>query len=498
MKKFLTALLALMLALAMAFTMVACTDNGDVNGGDNGGNNGGNTEQVGGNTDDDKDDDDKDDGDNTDGDNTDGGNTEDEVLKPVDTKVFVQTILEQISGAEGFSVTLTAKADGTVTAPNEAGESANTTIKESVSDTYTLDTLYASNILGVFEDIYNLFAKIGGIEDFFAGTVEPLKDNSGYEYTITVTEADIRPTVEAVQKFFTKGTDDESSEETPSAAEKYTLGELFDLIMPDTAPNGFNPNPESSDDEATQIAKAWVSKFFDADITVGGMYNIVNEILMKTDAGDYGTAKDIANTVVKIVTGSVLGLPLDLDAIAPFLNVIKVDEEGNIGFGEEAVGTPLAEIKIAPIVDNFLAEHPIEIFPGYELVLTYVQIGGMIVENFWITPISGLYGLANTFGGLGLPSFADISEFITSAKVDEATSLSISIKTDKDMKLVSFSAEAEVKCSTSLTIKDEEGKPTDKVLNYAADITASASGTFGYEAVSAGTNGDAGSEAIAA
>lgn len=66
------------------------------------------------------------------------------------------------------------------------------------------------------------------------------------------------------------------------------------------------------------------------------------------------------------------------------------------------------------------------------------------------------------------------------------------------MRLSSFSAEAVVKGAVSVDILDDWGEPTGKTTDYAADITASASGTFGYEAVSAGTNDDAGSEALAA
>ena len=130
MKKFLTALLALILALAMAFAMVACEEtNKDPNNG-----NGNDTEQGGDNT----------------GDNT-GDNEEDEPLQPVDAKVFARTILEQISEAEGFSVTLNASAKGSTTVTDAEGVATPTTIDESVSDTFTLDEAktYISNTLTV-------------------------------------------------------------------------------------------------------------------------------------------------------------------------------------------------------------------------------------------------------------------------------------------------------------------------------------------------------------
>ena len=102
MKKFLTALLALILALSMAFAMVACEEtnkdpnNGDGNnteqGGDNGGNNGGNE-------------------------NTGNGDNEEDKPEPVSVKEFMETILENISTAEGFSVTL----DGTFTGTYNVG-----------------------------------------------------------------------------------------------------------------------------------------------------------------------------------------------------------------------------------------------------------------------------------------------------------------------------------------------------------------------------------------
>ena len=437
MKKFLTALLALILALAMAFAMVACEEtNKDPNNG-----NGNDTEQGGNNT-----------GDNT-GDNT-GGNEEDESLQPVDAKLFAQTILEQISTAEGFSVTLNASASGTTTEPDAEGNSVSTTIDESVSDTYTLESLYATNILTVFEDIYSLFAGIGGIEDFFAGTVEPLVDNSGYEYTITVTTEDIQPAVEAVQGFFAKGTD-ENGGETPSAAEGVTLGDIFVMIMPQTAPEGANLSGDATADE---IAKAWVSEIFSADFTIGNLFDLLNTVLEEKEVSD------IANKIVRIVTGAVLGAPLDLDTLGALLDSLKVTvkEDGSISFENGTVA--LGDVTLAALVGPLLDSAGMTGF--------YPLLGAFITQSFWDLSISEIYTLVQyvmVSNGTVLPTIEDI----VSATVETAT-LTVIIETDKDMKLTSFSADAAFKGSITMSGQ-----------LYAADIEASAKGTFGYEAIAA-------------
>ena len=56
----------------------------------------------------------------------------------------------------------------------------------------------------------------------------------------------------------------------------------------------------------------------------------------------------------------------------------------------------------------------------------------------------------------------------------ETAIFSVTVKTDKDMKLTSFSADAAFKGSITMSGQ-----------LYAADIKASAKGTFGYEAIAA-------------
>ena len=231
MKKFLTALLALILALAMAFTMVACTD-------DNGGQ------------------------DNNGGDNN-GGNEQEETLEPVDAKVFTETILDQISKAEGLSVTLNASAKGSTTVTDAEGVATPTTIDESVSDTYALDEAktYISNTLTVFDDIWGLFAGIDGIDSIFAGTVQPVSDNSGYEYSITVDTEQVKTVWKQINDFL--------------ADETNTIGNILKGILPKTAPEGSNVSEDATEDD---IAKAWTTAIFADGITFNGLFDVLNEI----------------------------------------------------------------------------------------------------------------------------------------------------------------------------------------------------------------------------
>ena len=473
MKKFLTALLALVLALAMAFAMVACEETEkDPNGG-----NGGNTEQ-GGNG-----------GDNT-GDNTgDGEEDTEEPLQPVDAKVFAETILEQISTAAGFSVTLNASAKGSTTVTDAAGVSTPTTIDESVSDTFRLDgsMSYISNTLNVLDDIWGLLGGVDGIEEFFAGTVEPLNDNSGYEYTITVETEQVKAITDKIQGFFTDGDDGKSQ------ADKTTIGGLLASVMPETAPEGFTADPESEVDEATQIAQAWVKSLFGlplteeqtdetdgTGITVGELYDLLNKIL--TEKG----VKNETNTVFRIVFGIWLGADIDFDAVGPLLNSVEVviGEDGSVALPDEntpeGAALPLKDIPVSAIVDPILSQK----MPN----MTFESIGTMIV-TLWDFEVSNMIDLLAAAGpSMGLPSIPT-TEDIVAAKLETAE-LTIVLTTDKEMKLTGFKAEGCLKASYSMTTNFGM-----TVTNYVADITASASGTFGYEAAAAG---DTGSGTVAA
>ena len=428
MKKFLTALLALILALAMAFAMVACEEtnkdpnNGNVN----------DTEQGGNNT-----------GDNT-GDNT-GGNEEDESLQPVDAKLFAQTILEQISTAEGFSVTLNAKADGTVTAPNEAGESANTTIKESVSDTYTLDEAmsYLSNTLTVFDDIWSLFAGI----DAFSGTVQPDLDNSGYEYSFTVSTEQVQTGWNTVNNFL-QTTGKESS-----------LIELLDPLF---------PAPE--EDTEQSAAYLWLVDLLAPNKTLGEFITQLNSVL----PDNYKI-----NKLVGIAAG-IIGFPIDLDMILGLKIKFEANENGEL-IPVESDKT-LAETTMSELLDPVLATVENPIIPGMPLTYQLLGIMPALLQEMTVTEFYDWLVLIMESMSITLPTSNELN-----GSAVETAIFSVTVKTDKDMKLTSFSASGSF-----------EGSITIREQLYAADITATASGTFGYEAVSAGTNDDAGSEALAA
>ena len=428
MKKFLTALLALILALAMAFAMVACEEtNKDPNNG-----NGNDTEQGGDNTDD-----------NT-GDNT-GDNEEDEPLQPVDAKVFARTILEQISEAEGFSVTLNASAKGSTTVTDAEGVATPTTIDESVSDTFTLDEAmsYLSNTLTVFDDIWSLFAGI----DAFSGTVQPDLDNSGYEYSFTVSTEQVQTVWNTVNNFL-QTTGKESS-----------LIELLDPLF---------PAPE--EDTEQSAAYLWLVDLLAPNKTLGEFITQLNSVL----PDNYKI-----NKLVGIAAG-IIGFPIDLDMILGLKIKFEANENGEL-IPVESDKT-LAETTMSELLDPVLATVENPIIPGMPLTYQLLGIMPALLQEMTVTEFYDWLVLIMESMSITLPTSNELN-----GSAVETAIFSVTVKTDKDMKLTSFSASGSF-----------EGSITIREQLYAADITASASGTFGYEAVSAGTNGDAGSEALAA
>lgn len=444
MKKFLTALLALILALAMAFAMVACEEtNKDPNNG-----NGNDTEQGGDNT----------------GDNT-GDNEEDEPLQPVDAKVFARTILEQISEAEGFSVTLNASAKGSTTVTDAEGVATPTTIDESVSDTYTLDEAmsYLSNTLTVFDDIWSLFAGIDGIDSIFTGTAQPLSDNSGYEYSFNLDTEQVKAGWQQINDYL--------------ADETNTVGSILKGILPETAPDGSDVAEDATEDD---IAMAWTAAIFADGITFSGLFDVLNEIIEKTNS------KEEVNKILRIVTGIAINSPISMDSLKLLLAMeVEVGADGAIvGLPDE--NTPeanikaLGEVSVANVVDPLLANVDL-----MGMKLTYASIGTMLNTFLWYFPVATLYDLTIAMvAQLNGWTFVPVSSTLAAIEIQTAT-LSVTVKTDKNMKLSSFSAEAFVKGAVSVDVLDDWGEPTGKTTNYAADITATASGTFGYEKVAA-------------
>ena len=402
MKKFLTALLALILALAMAFAMVACEEtNKDPNNG-----NGNDTEQGGDNT----------------------GDKEDEPLQPVDAKVFARTILEQISEAEGFSVTLNASAKGSTTVTDAEGVATPTTIDESVSDTYTLDEAmsYLSNTLTVFDDIWSLFAGI----DAFSGTVQPDLDNSGYEYSFTVSTEQVQTVWNTVNNFL-QTTGKESS-----------LIELLDPLF---------PAPE--EDTEQSAAYLWLVDLLAPNKTLGEFITQLNSVL----PDNYKI-----NKLVGIAAG-IIGFPIDLDMILGLKIKFEANENGEL-IPVESDKT-LAETTMSELLDPVLATVENPIIPGMPLTYQLLGIMPALLQEMTVTEFYDWLVLIMESMSITLPTSNELN-----GSAVETAIFSITVKTDKDMKLTSFSASGSF-----------EGSITIREQLYAADITATASGTFGYE-----------------
>lgn len=459
MKRILTVILSLVLALALVFAMVACDET--QKGPDNSGTD---TEQGGTNTDDEQGNTDDEQG------GTDGDKEEEPALEPVDAKVFAKTVLQQISEAEGFSVALSAEAKGSVTAPDDTGASVTAPLDQTVSDTYPLEQTYATNALTVFEDLCSLVGGISGIEDIFAGTVQPLADNSGYEYTVTIETEQVQAVLSTVQAFFAKGTD-EQGEETPSAAEQITLGDIFKAVLPSTAPEGADLGADATADD---IAKAWVAEIFSADFTVGDTVDLLNTILAEKQIAD------TANKVVRVITGIAIGTPMDINMISTILSslMVTVEEDGTITIGQGTV--PLTDITLAALIDPMLAQQA----SG----MTFASLG-MLLPWVWDEfNVASIYDIVVDMTGMPLPKSGDFA----SVTIEKAE-LTVTVTADKTMKLTSFRANAAVKGSYSIVDAMEA-----TVSEYAADITASANGTFGYEAVEAGDNAGSADAEVAA
>lgn len=406
MKKIAIMLVSLLLVIVMAFTFVACDEDKNQGGG-----NGNGTEQ-GGN----------------------GGGSE--ALKPVDMETFVSAVLENISKADGLTVSLKAEAKGsaTITAPaaEEGGDPVvtNTPIDASVSDTYALDTVYATNILKVFD-------RFGGL---LTGTVPVAADNSGYEFNLSVETKAVRAAIDGVNGFLN------------GLGKTISLDEALNLILP-----------------AGTDAATWLTKVFSATITV---QEFVNEL----DAVFQGVGIDL-NTVVETVTTVIFGTPVNLDLILSM--EIEVPAPGGEqetdsstapdGDGAATVMKKIGEVEMKTIVDPLLSS------AVPDMGLTYDGIGSLLAFMGPYLDITTVYDLAMSmmYQSIGLP-FPPKSAVLATAEIETAE-FTLTFKTDKEMKPVSFAVQAAFKGSCSYTDAYED---TETV--YAADVTASASGTFAY------------------
>ena len=177
---------------------------------------------------------------------------------------------------------------------------------------------------------------------------------------------------------------------------------------------------------------------------------------------------------------------MSLDSLESILGMeVEVGEDGSIvGLPDE--NTPeaniktLGEISVAKVVDPLLANVDL-----MGMTLTYASIGTMLNTLLWYFPVATIYDLAIAMVAQSNGwTFVPVSSTLAAVEIQTAT-LKVTIKTDKNMRLSSFSAEAVVKGAVSVDILDDWGEPTGKTNDYAADITASASGTFGYETIAA-------------
>lgn len=160
MRKFLTVLFAFVLAFTAVFAFAACSDaENDQNGGSN-------TEQGG----------------NSDGDNN--SNSGEDALQPVAMDAFLSGVLQNISEAEGFSITLAATAKGSTSVKVGDGNPISEEVDKTFEGTYAPGADFARQLLALLEK-YDLS---------LTGTVPASADNSGYELILPLTAAELLQT----------------------------------------------------------------------------------------------------------------------------------------------------------------------------------------------------------------------------------------------------------------------------------------------------------------
>ena len=423
MKKFLTALLALMLALAMAFTMVACANNSDVNGGDNGGNNGGNE-------------------------NTGNGDNEENKPEPVSVKEFMETILENISTAEGFSVTL----DGTFTGTYTVGDAEPVDVSGSnfADQSSVLDKDYATRIISVLDDVYGLLGDIdiegidiGGILD---SLTVPATD-SGYEFSFTINKALMTQLLAGVNNFFA------------------TVGQKTLYTIVEEALNSQPSTGETDNLAATETGEEWFNRLLAADNTIGNIVTQLKEVLPSNIDFD---------KIVRIITGIANGNPQGLnDALK---TLVLVDEEKatidyNVPEGTEGA-VAISEVKISTLVESLMQA------PGM-----YAFLQPMILSVLSQGTVSQLYNIVVSIvcPMVGM-TFMPTTGVFETATIDDKSYFTIKVATDKELKLTSFSVKGLFTGNCVFTDLTDSSLTTAYSAN---DITVDLSGTFGYEAIAA-------------
>ena len=434
MKKFLTALLALILALAMAFAMVACEEtnkdpnNGDGNnteqGGDNGGNNGGNE-------------------------NTGNGDNEEDKPEPVSVKEFMETILENISTAEGFSVTL----DGTFTGTYTVGDAEPVDVSGSnfADQSSDLDKDYATRIISVLDDVYGLLGDIdiegidiGGILD---SLTVPATD-SGYEFSFTINKALMTQLLAGVNNFFA------------------TVGQKTLYTIVEEALNSQPSTGETDNLAATETGEEWFNRLLAADNTIGNIVTQLKEVLPSNIDFD---------KIVRIITGIANGNPQGLNDTLKTL--VLVDEEKatidyNVPAGTEGA-VAISEVKISTLVDSLMK------MPGAYAAL----LQPIILQILPQATVSQLYDIVVSFVCPMLNmTFMPTTGVFETATIDDKSYFTIKVATDKELKLTSFSVKGLFTGNCVFTDLNDSSLTTAYSAN---DITVDLNGTFGYEAIAA-------------
>ena len=224
MRKFLTVLLAFVLAFTALFAFAACSDaENDQNGGSN-------TEQGG----------------NSDGDNN--SNSGEDALQPVAMDAFLSGVLQNISEAEGFSITLAATAKGSTSVKVGDGNPISEEVDKTFEGTYAPGADFARQLLALLEK-YDLS---------LTGTVPASADNSGYELILPLTAAELLQTqvVDTVVGFLQENADKQ-------------LGDVL-------APVLFGG--EYAEEEGTAALAAWTAKVFTEQITFDEFFAELDKI----------------------------------------------------------------------------------------------------------------------------------------------------------------------------------------------------------------------------
>ena len=302
MKKFLTVLLAFVLAFTAVFAFAACTDaENDQNGGSN-------TEQGG----------------NSDGDNN--SNSGEDALQPVAMDAFLSGVLQNISEAEGFSITLAATAKGSTSVKVGDGNPISEEVDKTFEGTYAPGADFARQLLALLEK-YDLS---------LTGTVPASADNSGYELILPLTAAELLQTqvVDTVVGFLQENADKQ-------------LGDVL-------APVLFGG--EYAEEEGTAALAAWTAKVFTEQITFDEFFAELDKIFAL-----YGfESADVIN-VLSLILGEDIAAKLEGKGKTPVSEVVNPLLQSIEGFEQmtfSGIGQLVAlggMIKVGVIWDNILA-----------------------------------------------------------------------------------------------------------------------------------------------